>query len=168
MVESAENPKAIENHQNQPSKSSIIAAAVEALIMASLSVLLAWLEDSAGRFLGEAVDEQCRMWSWKQKWQANDSNEKPRLFFDFEQQKNCVNPEKKDCFLHFRSWEFRIFDPKPRLWVFLRPVGQSQSVLGIAFIPQSRAKSCFDRKCIPYKWWIFVAELDCWIARGNN
>ena len=50
MVESAENPKAIENHQNQPSKSSIIAAAVEALIMASLSVLLAWLEDSAGRF----------------------------------------------------------------------------------------------------------------------
>jgi hypothetical protein len=103
MAESAENPKAIENHQNQPSKSSIIAAAVEALIMASLSVLLAWLEDSAGRFLGEAVDEQCRMWSWKQKWQANDSNEKPRLFFDFEQQKNCVNPEKKDCFVHFRS-----------------------------------------------------------------
>ena len=101
MVESAENPKAIENHQNQPSKSSIIAAAVEALIMASLSVLLAWLEDSAGRFLGEAVDEQCRMWSWKQKWQANDSNEKPRLFFDFEQQKNCVNPEKKRLFSPF-------------------------------------------------------------------
>ena len=57
-----DSPKAIKSHQNhmkqhqnQPSRSLIIAA-VEALIMASLSVLLAWLEDSTGRFLGEAVD----------------------------------------------------------------------------------------------------------------